>query len=204
MRIRTKFEIIALLVVIWVSASGRAAAQMQQSNTSERQTRAEVALDYNYIRANAPPGECGCFGLNGGSATFAWTVKPASHFSIVGDIGATHADSISRNKYDMTLGTFTVGGRYKPLSAQSSLQPFAQVLIGVAHAHGSLVTTQNSSGSDSANAFASLLGGGLDLRVSRHVSVRLLEANYLITTFNNNVNSRQNNFRIGAGIIFRF
>ena len=32
---------------------------------------AEVALGYSYVRANAPPGTCGCFGMNGGSGAFA-------------------------------------------------------------------------------------------------------------------------------------
>jgi len=39
-----------------------------------------------------------------------------------------------------------------------------------------------------ANTFGASLGGGLDLRVLRHFSVRLTEAEYFATTFNNNSN----------------
>jgi peptidoglycan-associated lipoprotein len=33
--------------------------------------RAELALGYTYMHSNAPPCGCGCFNLNGGSATVA-------------------------------------------------------------------------------------------------------------------------------------
>jgi hypothetical protein len=34
--------------------------------------------------------------------------------------------------------------------------------------------------------------------------VRLIEADYLVTTFDNGVNNHQNNLRIGAGLVVRF
>ena len=55
------------------------------------------------------------------------------------------------------------------------------------------------------------LGGGLDYRVSPKVAIRFIQADYLMTRFKTNINSAgnsvaatQNNFRIGAGIQFRF
>jgi hypothetical protein len=47
-------------------------------------------------------------------------------------------------------------------------------------------------------------GGGIDLKVSRHVSVRPVQAEYFMTKIPDGLNNRQNNFRFGAGVVFRF
>jgi outer membrane immunogenic protein len=74
--------------------------------------------------------------------------------------------------------------------------------VGGAHASGSLV--EGSGSSTGGGAFASLVGGGVDLRATRRFSIRLVEADYLVTTFDNGGNNHQNNFRIGAGVVFHF
>jgi hypothetical protein len=48
------------------------------------------------------------------------------------------------------------------------------------------------------------VGGGLDLRLSPRVSLRLVEANYLVTTFDNGVNDHQNIRRLSAGLVVHF
>ncbi|MGD0955489.1 MAG: hypothetical protein ABR953_01490 [Candidatus Acidiferrales bacterium] len=48
------------------------------------------------------------------------------------------------------------------------------------------------------------LGGGLDWNATEHIGVRLIQAEYLLTTFNDGVNNRQNNARVSAGVVFRF
>lgn len=48
------------------------------------------------------------------------------------------------------------------------------------------------------------VGGGLDLRVSRHFSVRPVQAEYFLTKIPDGLNNRQNNFRLSAGIVYRF
>ena len=53
-------------------------------------------------------------------------------------------------------------------------------------------------------ALAADLGRGLDLRANRRFSIRLVEAAYLATTFDNGVNNHRNNLRIGAGLVLRF
>jgi hypothetical protein len=49
-----------------------------------------------------------------------------------------------------------------------------------------------------------VLGGGLDVNVSRHIAIRAAQADWLYTQFPNGVDNRQNNLRITAGIVFRF
>jgi outer membrane immunogenic protein len=166
----------------------------------DKPLHAELALDYSYLRSNAPPGGCGCFSLNGGSATFAWPLHRRD-LSFVGDVTAANANGIGMFSYGLTLTSFTAGARYSPRIGSPLFQPFGQVLIGVAHAGGSLTQTSTTSNS---NAFAANLGGGLDLRVSRRFSIRLIEADYLVTTFANTVNDHQNILRISTGVVAHF
>jgi outer membrane immunogenic protein len=193
MHIRIKAKLILLLAAMASLASVSARAQSGARPTPELSP--ELAVEYNYVHSNAPPGGCGCINLNGGSASFAWPLK-VWHLSLVGDVGATHAGSISSQNEDLTLSTYTVGVRYSPRLNTPHLQPWGQVLVGGAHASGSLVS--------GGGAFASLVGGGLDLRVAQRFSIRAVEADYLVTTFNNGSNNHQNNLRIAAGVVFHF
>ena len=103
MRLRITHTFALLLTIAAVSVA-QAVAQApdqtagQTAPTSDKPLRAELALDYSYLRSNAPPGGCGCFNLNGGSATFAWPVKPGS-FALAGDVTVAHAGAISADRH---------------------------------------------------------------------------------------------------------
>jgi len=151
------------------------------------------------VRANAPAGGCGCFGLNGGSGWVAFNFKRS--LGIVGEIASQHASNISSTGADLTLTSFLAGPRYAWTRA-GRFAPFAQLLLGGAHASGSLAPG-NSGLPGSANAFAMTAGGGLDIGLTRRIAVRAFEADYYLTRFDNGVNDHQNNLRIAAGVIFR-
>jgi peptidoglycan-associated lipoprotein len=203
-RINHTFVLFLLLTIAAVSVQpALAQGSVQPATPAERPLRAELALDYSYLHSNAPPGGCGCFNLNGGGATFAWAIVPGK-WDIVGDIVADHASNISAAGYGLTLSAYTAGVRYIPPFHTSSLQPFGQVLVGLAHSSGTLVQAPNAGAANAGAAFASNLGGGFDLNVNRRFSIRIIEADYLVTTFNNGVNNRQNNTRISAGIVVHF
>jgi hypothetical protein len=72
--------------------------------------------------------------------------------------------------------------------------PFAQVLAGgIATSAGiGMIGWQNN--------FAMSAGGGIDLRLSRHLSVRPLQAEYLMTRLPDGLHNQQNNFRFSAGL----
>ncbi|MFZ0337309.1 MAG: hypothetical protein WAL45_04700 [Terracidiphilus sp.] len=204
--IKTTFALFLLLPIAAVSARpalAQTSTQLQPSTAPEMPSRAELALNYSYLHSNAPPSGCGCFNLNGGSADFAWAIKPGS-WALVGDVVSGHAGNVAAPGYSITLTAFTAGVRYLPHVGHSSLIPFGQVLVGAAHSSGSLVQAPNAGSGNAGAAFASNLGGGLDLRASRRFSIRLLEADYLLTTFDNGSNNHQNNLRISAGVVFRF
>ena len=70
--------LIALFAVVPVALHGQAmpaGGSASYGLSEEGIPRGEAGFNYNYIRANAPPGQCGCFGFNGGSASFAYNLR---------------------------------------------------------------------------------------------------------------------------------
>jgi hypothetical protein len=49
--------------------------------------------------------------------------------------------------------------------------------------------------------FGLALGGEIDVRINQWVALRVVQADYIMTNF---VNTRQDNIRISAGLVFRF
>jgi opacity protein-like surface antigen len=84
-------------------------------------------------------------------------------------------------------------------------KPFAHALFGVSRVSSTAKANANTGGtlsiSDSGNAFAMALGGGVDLSVHKHIGIRLLQADYVLTHFDG---ATQNNARISTGLVFEF
>jgi opacity protein-like surface antigen len=91
-------------------------------------------------------------------------------------------------------------------------EPFAEVLAGGAHSNFYGNACSNVSGicgskSPSNNAFALVIGGGVDINLSSKFAIRLVDADYELTRFGNNFtggNNSQSNFRFQTGVQFRF
>ena len=189
----TKMVLLALLAFGCTAVHPRRAAAQSGSLV-------DAGVEYNYVRSNAPPGGCGCFSLNGGSGWVAFNFSRA--FGVVGEIASQHASNIPSAGADLTLTSFLAGPRYT-WTAAGRFRPFTQVLLGGAHADGTLAPG-GSGLPGSANAFAMIAGGGLDFNLSRNFALRALEADYYLTHFDNGVNDHQNSLRIAAGVIIRF
>jgi outer membrane immunogenic protein len=176
------------------------AAMLPRPAVAQSNSRVDVGVDYNYVRTNAPAGDCGCFAMNGGSG---WVAINFGHsLGIVGEFASQHASNISTSDADLTLTSYLAGPRYTWGRAHH-FAPFAQLLLGGTHASGNL--RPGSSGlPGSANSFGMTAGGGLDIALTRRIALRALEADYYLTRFDNGVNDHQNNLRIAAGLIIRF
>ena len=159
----------------------------------------EAGANYSWVRANAAPGECGCFSMNGGAGWFA--VRFTHSLAVVGEIGSEHASDINGTTGGLTLTSYVAGPRYS--LHLGKLSPFGQVLVGGAHATGDL-TVVRFGVSEPANSFAMLAGGGLDVELTRHWAVRVAQVDYFLTRFSNGTNDHQNNLRAGGGIVYRF
>ena len=106
--------------------------------------RVDIALDYNYVHSNAPPGGCGCFSLNGGNASAAWFIGP--HVALVADIGSAYTNKATSSGLDLTLTNYLFGARVPYRVRGSRFEVFGQGLIGVAHAGGTLAPTNAGGG----------------------------------------------------------
>jgi outer membrane immunogenic protein len=159
----------------------------------------DLFAGYSYVRAN--PGTSGVdgFNLHGGSASVAYNVKP--WLSGVADFGGYHSSDILGSGVDGTLSTYLFGPRVS-YRHNSHFTPFGQVLFGVAHIGGS----NGLAFSTSNNSFAMALGGGVDVSVSHHFSLRPVQLDYLLTHFNEfgNGAQNQNNLRVSTGVVFHF
>lgn len=179
---------------------GAASAAMGQAVTSPT-TGGDVALTYHWMHSNTQPADCGCFDLNGGglSASFHLSEK----WAVVAEVSGEHADNGPFTGNSLTLISYLGGVRYTLpqlwLRGAHSPQPFAQVLVGAAHAGGGIAGA-----GDGTFAFASRAGGGIDLPLSRRFALRLLQVDYDVTNFPNSTNNHQNNLLLGAGIVYRW
>ena len=79
--------------------------------------------------------------------------------------------------------------------------PFAQVLFGGGRLNAS------SAGVDAGeNGFAMAMGGGIDLRFRSRFSIRIVQADYLLTRFRSvsGASTKRNNLRLSTGFVFHF
>ena len=133
--------------------------------------------------------------LNGALGSFGWNVKP--WLQIVAD-----------TSYDFVTvsGTKTVlyGNHYGPrifgrMRNRWGIIPFVEGLVGGSRAD---VTVSGTGGyTTSANSISYKVGGGLDMKPSRHFEIRLLDVDYYRTSFGTNIH--QNNYWASAGIVIR-
>ena len=143
-------------------------------------TRYDLSIGYNNIRANAPPGGCPCFDMNGGFVF--GTVRLTDWLGISGEFTGGHSSNISTLGQGLTLTTFTAGPRVSHRVRQFTL--YGEVLAGGAHGSGSYFPTKVSSYTAS-SSFAVSTGGGLDVSLNRRFSIRALDLQYLRTSFPN-------------------
>ncbi len=156
----------------------------------------EVSGGYSYVRAN-PSNSNGGFNLNGGSASFAYNIT--DRYAVVGDFGAYRFSGLP-SRVDSTMYTYVFGPRVS-FRKSPRLSLFVQGLLG-----GGRLNASAGGVNAGENAFAMALGGGVDLHLHSHLSIRLVQADYLLTRFASVAGNTetQNDARISAGLVFRF
>jgi outer membrane protein OmpA-like peptidoglycan-associated protein/opacity protein-like surface antigen len=184
---------LALLTV----GSSTAFAQWSPDNPEDT-SRFDVSAGYSFVRANAPPGGCECFNLQGAYLSGGFHIN--NWLSIEAEASGEHAKDISQLGQDLTLITFAAGP--KAHWAFGRFDPFGQVLVGGAHGSDSYFPTGTST-SPTAASFAVQAGGGVDYMITERFSARL-DAQYLKTELPNGTNNEQSQLMAGVGIVFRF
>jgi hypothetical protein len=180
----------------------------------------EVFLGYNFVRFNPNSGYIPSFNANGGGGQFAYNIN--KWFSGVVDLGAVTKGTLNGFDVDTTVINFVAGPRFT-YHNHSRWVPFGQVLFGGAYSTASAQIaftgtpilppglTPPSALSARINAsntgFAMFAGGGLDIKVTKHMNVRPIGADYYLTRLPSlltGVISNRNNFRYSAGVNFLF
>lgn len=190
-RILTRLSLLAWLAALVVIAPRPSAAQQSHS--------IDIGANYTYVHTNLLPG-CDCFNTYGGSGEVQFGLS--RHLALLGDVTATHQGDITRDHYSLTQTTFTAGLRYFPFLPQTRLRPFSDLLLGGAHASGSLAP--GNTGEGSSTTFAFQTGGGLQLRLNHRWTFVPVQAEYLLTTFGNGADNHQNDLRLSVGAAFHF
>jgi Outer membrane protein beta-barrel domain len=190
MEMRNSLAVVSLFAAISV-----APALLAQ----EEPSRLELYGGYDYVRFNIntnvsgqPPSQT--FNGNGGGGELMYNVS--NWLGILGDTGGYWATSSTRVGVAGAAIPYLFGPRVS--FRRRVVTPFVQVLVG------GVATSSGIEQSGWQSHFAMTAGGGVDVRVSKHFSIRPVQAEYFLTKIPDGLNNRQNNFRFGAGIVFRF
>jgi outer membrane protein OmpA-like peptidoglycan-associated protein len=175
--------------------------------------KVEIPLGFSFINVHPNLPQITSFNAYGGGGQIDFNFGP--YFGIKADLmgytqtalrdklnNAGYAGAVSGN-----LFTYMAGPQIKKHTGV--FQPFGEVLFGGGHtnSYATLVSPggQVSQGGGNNNGFVMAAGLGLDLRVNRHISIRPVEADYLLTRFTANhianYTPNQNNFRYVGGIV---
>ncbi|MGA2357815.1 MAG: outer membrane beta-barrel protein [Terriglobia bacterium] len=164
----------------------------------EQAPKLEAYGGYYYARFNVNASAAGgapseTFNGNGGGGQLEYNAN--NWLGVVGDMAGYGATATTNGALVGGGFTYLLGPRVN--FRHGKVTPFVQTLFG------GIWTTDGIGHSGSENNFAMTAGGGIDVKVSRHVSVRPVQAEYFMTKIPDSLNNRQNNLRIGAGIVLR-
>jgi outer membrane protein OmpA-like peptidoglycan-associated protein len=187
-----------------------AAAKSSDSSRSDITPRGEIFLGYSYIRFNTNsalvpggPGRNEHFDMiPGGVAQAAGNIN--NWFGLAGDFGSYALYDVGNTSAKMY--TYLFGPRFTYRSGR-------WVVFANAFGGGARISSTVSGPTDTnffaksfhSNAAAAAIGGGVDMVTgTKHLAIRLGEMEYLLTTFADNRNDRQQNLRVSGGVVWRF
>jgi hypothetical protein len=120
-----------------------------------------------------------------------WNASLTGNFKHVLGITGDFSGVYNSRRSSSSVYTYTVG---PVLTARLPVvQPFVHALFGGATASG---------GGVNENAFAMIVGGGLDLGLRKGIGFRLVQADWVMTKFGDETQDKQG--RISAGIVIKF
>jgi hypothetical protein len=186
----------------------------------------EAGVDYSYVRYAPSASYTKGHSLNGGGGSFVYNFNEflGLRADLQGFTSNTTGFNITPNptfplglhgNVQGNLFTYLFGPQIKVRSHK--VQPFGSLLFGGAHSNlygnafkqlcqpivGACGTLSKAPTSE---AFALLVGGGIDIPINKMVSFRPGEISYLLTRFSNPLSGtgNQNNLRYSVGVFFSF
>jgi hypothetical protein len=185
----------SLAFVVLAVAIGSA----QSVKAQDQAPKLEVYGGYDYVRFQInsdvngqPPSQT--YNANGGGGELTYNLT--NWLGVLGDTAGYWATSTSSPARAGAAIPYLFGPRAS--LRRRTVTPFAQVLAG------GVVTSSGIETTGWQNHFAMAAGGGIDIRASRYLSLRPVEAEYFMTKIPDGLNNRQNNFRFSAGLSLLF
>jgi len=191
------------------------------------QNRFEIFGEYSYLHFNPTVTGINSRSFNGGGGGV--TLYFLGIFGIKADFMAYGSTTfiktvpstvISPEGKIIPAGTYTSQGDMFTYMAGPviripipAVKPFGEILFGASNTNGYVNLTNSiiAAGGTIFEArtqhpFTMVVGGGLDISLSKRVSIRPVEADYVLSRYSNALTStnNQNNFRYCAGLIFKF
>jgi hypothetical protein len=190
-----------LFVSAWMLAVPACWAQHNQKPAAPA-ISTDLAVTFATERSELAPGQC-CFWFKGGGADAAFTLWKGLGIaaSLTGDHASNATPGLDANKI-----TFLAGPRYTWTSPVGNvnkprLQLFGQGLFGGAHGFDGLYPTSTGV-TPTASSFAVQAGGGLNVLLTKHFGLRLVEADYIRTAFPNGYDNTQTGVRLAFGATY--
>jgi outer membrane protein OmpA-like peptidoglycan-associated protein len=180
-----------------------AATDSKSYDSSVLYPKVDLFLGYSFVRFNTNAGVKENFDLHGGTGELAGNIN--RWFSLVADVALYQINHLPPQSGGKAF-TIMFGPQFAHRGHRWT--PFAHALFGSARLWDIRVPTPSSSAffnhSFSTNAFATALGGGLDVNFTKTVSIRLFQGDFLITKFHDGFDNSQNSVRASAGFVFHF
>jgi hypothetical protein len=164
--------------------------------------KVELGFNYGFTRVN-PGGAAADFTQNGGSGYVEYNVNKV--VGLVADLGAYHNGDINTSQIDNTAFTYLFGPRFNWRMSRVTL--YTQTLVGGARITASFSDPTGAIVAGHQNGFAAAMGGGMDINLTHHISVKPIQIEYLMTQDPNPftaLNHTQNDLRYSAGVVLRF
>lgn len=186
-----------VLAGFWVMfvVVGVQVAQAQAFGTAHGETPAlEIGANYDFFRANAPPGACGCFSMSGGGGTLVFNAPHG--ISAVADLSGGHAGTVDGTSQNISLFNYVFGPRYSYRNLRH-VTPYVEGLVGRSMEISNYAYVQQ------ATTLAIVGGGGVSMPITKLIGWSA-EADYVYSKLPNAVNDNQSTLRVSTGIFFRF
>ena len=199
----------------WLPCAGMLLAV---SARAQEVPRVEAFAGYSYSRVEAGR-DLSDINLSGWN--LAVTANVNSWFGVTADVSG-HYGSLESGA-DISRYSFFIGPQLTSRTSDGRMSPFAHVLFGSARAHRGTSSAPLGSplpvSAARETALGMVLGGGIDHAVNERFAIRLLQAEYLMTQFDEasgivciqtittpcptTRGGTQNNLRISVGAIYR-
>lgn len=187
--------------------------------------KADLFFGYSFVRYNSAQ-TIPAFTANGGIGTLAWNFN--DYIGVEAQLGGVHNGNVNNYQFDTTAFQYLFGPRFS-WGRHKTFDPYIHTLFGGQNTSTSIAsssilvvnppiytgTTPPARYSASTNNFAMAIGGGLDIKLSKLVTLRPMQIDYYLTRIEapnvtvplgtTNPSARnQNNFQYAAGIVFNF